>query len=268
MQRQGNYRRKALEIVTWAAAPLTIFVSGCATDGERPRAPAGGQDVDVVESSGAGGEGGSGAAGGAALGGEGGTSPDPAPTCAQDVAFGTTTIAFTFPTPEDLAVALDRVTYGFHDDPRPLTVVLFAGPERADTSMVTSATRLDDDYSHVFPNSAQPSSAGVVLTPGFLESAAPQSTGFLRVVDDNGRVDLELADVFVRASTSADCSTIVATVDAVIAAHEGNTDLEIDGDDYTIAELAGEGGPSGWPLRAILQAEAITFDFESYQEAP
>jgi hypothetical protein len=254
-------------------APVVAFVlafwsGACGGEDDKPRPLSGGQTVDVVaSSSGGGGGGGEGGAGG----GEGGSggSAGPAPTCTQDVAFGATTIAFTFPTPEDLAVALDRVTYGYQDDPRPLSVVLFAAPERTAPKLVTSATRLDDEtYSHVFPNSAQPTATGLVLTPGYLETESPQATGFLRVEDDNGRVDIELADVFMSASVSADCSTIMATVDAVIVAEESGTDLEIDGDDYTVGELAGDGGPSGWPFRAILQAEAVPFDFSSYEVEP
>jgi hypothetical protein len=232
---------------------------------------------------GAGGLGGSGAlggggtaAGGAGGGGSGGGVIPPDDPCYIDGAFSTAGMAFFSPTPPDLAAALDHLTFAYMASPRAITVVLQASHGPDDSFLGLGATE-DLGNGQAFPTGMAPVFVPALMGYGTFRTATPQGMAWLRVVDDNGSVDIELDNISLEAKTDNQCASIWATLDAVIPSSQEWTTLTIDGVTATLGDLAqgvggaggagGSGGggpvPSSWPMRAVFQAEAVNFDFNS-----
>jgi hypothetical protein len=220
---------------------------------------------------GAGGLGGSGgdAAGGNTAGGGsgGGITPAEAP-CFIDGAFSTTGMAFLSPTPPDLAAALDKLTFAYLDSPRAVSVVLLASHGPPDTTLGIGATAEDGNGQAFLPGMA-PTFVTAIMGYGAFRTATPQAVAWLRVLDDDGPVDIELGGVDLEAKTESQCGSIWATLDATLSDSQASTTLTIDGVVATLGELAESGaggappGPVSWPIRAVFQAEAKNFDFGS-----
>jgi hypothetical protein len=229
---------------------------------------------------GAGGLGGSGALGGGgaggAAGGSGGGVIPPDEPCYIDGAFSTAGMAFLSPTPADLAAALDHLTFAYMASPRAITVVLQASHGPPDTFMGIGAT-VDLGNGQAFPAGMAPVFVPALMGYGTFRTGTPQEVAWLRVVDDTGSVDIELDNVSLEAKTDNQCASVWATLDAVIPSSQEWTTLTIDGVATTLGDLAqgvggagGAGGgggggplPSSWPIKAVFQAEAVNFDFNS-----
>jgi hypothetical protein len=258
---------------TLLAGGLTALAatSGCGEE-EKPKAtlPVG---PATTTTGGNGGDGGNGGAGGAdggggsgASGGAGGNGGSmfvpPEDPCAFDGAFGSTGIAFLDPTPFDLAQTLDQLTFAYQPDPRSLAVALLAshGPGMSSVAVSTSILGAQDQQ---FPPGLLPDFVPVALGYGEFGSLTPQATGWLRVVDDNGPVDIELNNITLNAETDSDCQTLLASVDATIPGTQADVTLTVGGNAATVGELAGPLMPmqQGWQIQAIFEAESISFNF-------
>lgn len=244
-------------------APLLLAVAlvmGCSDD-DRPTGGYAGVPVPSgttsgSASSGAGGQGGAGGTtSSGAGGGAGGAEPGPSNACDESVAFQATGMSFTEPAPVALAAALNRALFGY--DAHGTSVVVHGA---AATTWPTEPAPSGD---HVLVG--EPTFTTIVKDLGGFRSETPQDTGWLRLHDDHGAVDLEIHSVSVDARAGADCSQIFVVLDAIIPTEAGSVSLTLDGTTATIAELAGGAEPptQGWPVRALFLGESIAFDFGS-----
>lgn len=223
------------------------------------------------------GSGGSGASGqggeGPVDGGTGGPAEAGAsdPPCENDYAFWASGMSFSAPTPKPLALALTELAY----DPasHPIAIVLAAKGGAASARLFVSATEKNGAGAQVFPQGKAPDFAPATLLFGGFESGAPQMKGYLRLVDMVGPIDIELSGVSVKVSTSSGCSSMLATLSAIIPNTEGGKTLHLSAGSSTIAELGGDGGGGGpkdpgeqsWEIRAIFAGETMSFDFTTLQ---
>jgi hypothetical protein len=242
------------------------LLAGCSEPSDLgPPPPPPSSLTSASASAGSAGAGGAGSAGGSAPGGGAGGSSDAGAAdllCAGDVAFWATGMAFVAPTPEPLAQALSALAY----DPlsHPLSIVL-AG---ASAKMGASATQDGGSGLAVFPPGEAPELVPAIIAAGGFETGAPQAVGYLRFVDAMGPVSIEVTGVTLKASTSSGCSTLLATLTAIIPASEGSKTLHLKGGASTIAELGGsdgggekDAGPPSWEIRALFSGETMAFDF-------
>jgi hypothetical protein len=177
-------------------------------------------------------------------------------------------MSFAFPTPAPLAEALDRLTY----DPtsHPLSVVLLAagGDEAATIAIGATDT---DGFDQVFPPGKKPTFGPALLGETEFSTAGPQLVGWLRVVDEVGPVDIQLANINLSALTKSSCTILSGVIDAEIPESQLGTNLHIDGTTRTLGELAGgpvsdggqvlDGGNGvGTSLHALFVGETMSFD--------
>lgn len=194
-------------------------------------------------------------------GGSDGSAPE-APACAGNVAFTAATTAFTFPTAEPLAAALDELVYPPDGRPLSFAMMMKAGAYVA----AVSATEQNQAGIEAFPASSMPSQSAVVAEAGGFSGAWPQAKGYLRLVDAQGVVYVELADLRWTAVTSAPCESVWIAVDAVIPASQGAIVLHLADGQATIGDLAGAAeNPSleGYQVRVWFDAPSSAFDFAS-----
>jgi hypothetical protein len=213
----------------------------------------------------------SGAAGAAGAAGSGGSGSDGGPideACASNVAFWATGAAFVFPTAKALAQELSALTYDYNA--HPLTVVLAAKPGGVGLVAV-SATESGSGGPQVFPDGKKPALVTAAISSGGFATATAQTEGWLRVVDQSGPKDIALENVELTATTGGKCSTLSASVTAVIPASQGSLSLDLPSGAKTIAELAGGSsgggqtpdGGAGYPLKLVFSGESTDFDFGS-----
>jgi hypothetical protein len=277
MRRPGHGRD--LRAVFGAAAPAlaaTAFVAfsafgGCGEDdgpkgsltvGPGSTSTTGGNGGDGGGGAGGGEAGGGGSGGSGGAGGDGGGFLPPENPCTIDTAFGTSGMAFVDPTPHDLALALDALTYAYQPDPRSLAVALLGSHAPEMPATVAISASVDGPMGQFFPPGLVPAFGPASLGFGEFGTLSPQAQGWLRVIDDNGPVDIELNNLSLGAKTDSDCQVILATLDATIPDTQGNITLTIGGDTSTVAQLAGAIGPmQSWPVKALFQGESMSFNF-------
>lgn len=206
-----------------------------------------------------GGGGAPGGSGGAGSGGTAGAPPFDA-RCEGAHAFWASGSAWTSPTPRDLAVALNELTY--EPATHPLTVVLIARVGVEAVAALSATEVSTDGLSQRFPSGKEAPFLDLELFEGGLRSTAPQSPGWMRL----GDTYVELTNLRVEGVTQGGCTSLSVTLSADIPESEGATVLHLAGGDRTIAELAGGMPPSGsiaWPVKAVFGAEEIDFDWET-----
>lgn len=252
-------------------AGVVLCVLGCSEDRGVTGAAAG--PVSASSSSGSGMDGGGGSGAGDAVGGAGGSSGiggnasgvgggalPPEEPCEIAAGFAGTDFAFVSPTPLDMAIAFNTVTYGYNDIDRPLTVALLAikGPSMA--LMATSGSEYDDtDFTQGFPEGKTPTNIAATLGYGFFQNDSPQDVGYLRLTHDGGVDDIELNNLTTKVKTE-NCQVAVVVVDAIIPVSQSSISLTVNGDATTIGDLGGE-VMGGWPVRVLFQGEQVDFDF-------
>jgi hypothetical protein len=187
--------------------------------------------------------------------------PEGEPTCTGNVAFRASGMSFVAQTPQDLAAALNDLTY----DPltHPITILLLAakGPAEA---LVAAAASDTGAMGESFPDAQTPTPVAALLAPGSFSNPGPQATSWLRVVDDTGPVDLQLSTMTLAAQTYSMCMAAFVSLDAYLPESEGSKSLTIDGSTTTVAQLAGPASVDGWPIRALFLAATTTFDLGSF----
>jgi hypothetical protein len=251
---------------TAAAAPCSTTTTGghggSSTGGAGGSTHAGGTaSSGGASSSGGGGSGGTSAGGAAADGG-------PASLCAKDIGFWADGMSFAFPTAEPLALALGSLTYP--PTSHPIAIVLLASKGAGSATIAIGATDTDG-YDQVFPPGEKPVFGPATLGESEFSTAGPQAKGWLRVVDDDGPVDLALENISVSVVAKASCTEIAGTLDAKIPVETAAKTLHIGGVAHTIAELAAQplsdagvlpdaGLPEGALLHAIFVGETMSFD--------
>ena len=197
---------------------------------------------------GAGGAGGEGAGGGG-TGGVAFTTSTPADwekpwSCAEDLGYWATKTAFSHPTPQPLAAALNELSYGVES--RPISLVL-----RDETGTLTgalSATTAGLSGSEVFPGEKAPIFAPLIPADGQgVTTKDAQPKAFLRFVDLDGPVEVEIEHVVWRASEYFSCNLLWVDVEAVLSTAEYDTVFHLGEGERTIEELVGEGPGAGAP---------------------
>lgn len=230
--------------------------------------------------SGSGSSGGSGGAGGgsSSSGGAGGAGGAGAgvpvdagasdPPCTNDFAYWAVGMSFGAPTPQDLGLALSELAYD--QSSHPISIILAAKGGVAAATMGVSATADNGAGSQIFPAGTKPTFVPALLSFGGFQSDGSQASGVLHLVDQAGPVDIELNNITVKATTSAGCANMVATLSAVIPGSEGDKTLHLKAGNSTIAELGGGnvGGPKDagevtWEVRAYFAGETMSFDFST-----
>lgn len=246
------------------AGGLATILAGCSPSPTAPPPP-----QPINGSSGAGGDPTPSTSGGGGSGGGSGatTGTGPSWTCEGDAAYRATSTAFTSPTAEALALALNELVFAY--EARPIAIVL-----RQDGSVrqgAASATT-DEGGAQVFAAPA-PALGSLDETAEGFGNSAPQPHGTLTVVQPNGPLSIALEEIRWRARPNDGCGSIWVSLDAVIPASEGATVLHLKAGTASLAELAAtEGGPdgglAGYPVHAWFLGEAMAFDFTSLPVSP
>ncbi len=181
------------------------------------------------------------------------------PACQRDVAFQAHGINFVEPTPRDLALRLNEMSFGY--DSQGIAVALGAGSPGS-PKLLVGFSEMQDGVHHIA--TGEPTAARV--GPGGFESLGVQSSALLRVGHDPHVVDLELRNVTVRARTVGECGEAWVSLSAVIPTSEGSHMLKGETGFDSVADLAGgsQDGQVGWQFQALFLTEAVSFDFESW----
>lgn len=237
---------------------LTSLLVACGGEADRPAGFLTGSGPSTSTGAGGAAAGGGGTeavggSGGAGVGGSetGGGAPVEGP-CGASVAFRATGMSFTEPTPPALAASLGAALYGY--DAHGISVVVH------DAMLSASVTEAGSSGAHGFVGT--PAFTDAIFDAGGFRSGEPQASGWLRVQDDEGPVDVALTSLTLDGRASPDCSQLFVVLDAVIASDQGSTSFTFDGQTTTLAEMAGgDGSTQGWLLRALFLGESIDFDF-------
>ncbi len=199
--------------------------------------------------------------------GSGGSSYGPTWTCDGDAAYRATSTAFTSPTAEALALALNELVFSY--EARPIAIVLHqAGPVRQGVaSATTDASGLEELVAPA------PGLGALDETAEGFGNAAPQAHGILTLVQPSGPLSVALEEVRWRVRPNDGCGSVWASLDAVIPATEGAKVLHLQSSSASIADLATpEGGPdgglAGYPVHAWFLGESMPFDFASLPVQP
>lgn len=242
------------------AVGLTSILAGChpatiTAPAPTPSGSGGGATGDPTSATSGGG-----GSGGSAYGG-------PTWTCDGDAAYRATSTAFTSPTAEALALALNELVFGY--EARPIAIVLHqAGPLRQGVaSATTDASGLEQLVAPA------PALGALDETAEGFGNAAPQAYGSLTLVQPSGPLSVALEEVRWRVRPNDGCGSIWASLDAVIPATEGGKVLHLQSSTASIADLATpEGGPdgglAGYPIHAWFLGESMPFDFTSLPVPP
>jgi hypothetical protein len=244
------------------AAGFASILAGCSPPPTAPPPPqpingSSGSGGDPTSSTGGGSGGGSGATTGTGL----------SWTCEGDAAYRATSTAFTSPTAEPLALALNELVFAY--EARPIAIVL--RQDGAVRQGAASATT-DEGGAQVFAAPAPALGSLDEAAEGFGDSA-PQPHGTLTVVQPKGPLSIALEEIRWRARPNDGCGSIWVSLDAVIPASEGATVLQLKAGTASLAELAAtEGGPdgglAGYPVHAWFLGESMAFDFTSLPVSP
>ena len=194
---------------------------------------------------------------------------EPIPSCVDGRAFRAAGAAFVSPTPVSLASALNELVY--EPTAHPLTIATLA--RGATGTVAVSFTELHTDAIHErFPEAFAPTSASLSVIDNQLVSGAPQTTGYLRLTDASGEVEIELNELSVDAVPINGCDALRASVSAVIPETQGEIALSLADGEHTLSALAasdglrdgGGGGPCS--VKLVFDAEGVDFDFDSFPE--
>lgn len=196
-----------------------------------------------------------------------GTGASPSWTCTGDAAYWATSTAFTSPTVEPLAAALNELVYAY--DARPIAIVLHQdGYLRQGAASATT----DQGGTQVFVAPA-PELGPLDETAEGFGNSTPQAHGALTLVQPQGPVTIALEEIRWRARPDDGCGSAWVSLDAVIPASEGATVLHLAASTASIAELAAtegalDGGLAGYPVHAWFLGESMVFDFTSLPVSP
>jgi hypothetical protein len=177
----------------------------------------------------------------------------PEGACHSDVAFVAVTGAFVDPTPKDLALGLNELTYGVH----PITFVLSGA--RQDPVLTASYTSGEDGV-HSFPPALTPVGAAAWVTDDGFGTSSAQEEGWMLVSMDTGPLEVPLRNISVTTSTEADCTRGTATMTAVIPGEHADLiprlSLQPESEDETEEE---RDAPDA-TLHALFTLELVDFD--------
>jgi hypothetical protein len=218
-------------------------------------APAGG---GTPTDGGAPGSGGSLAVGSDAGVGEGGANALPIDAaCVGNRAFVAVSGAFIEPTPRELALGLNELIF----DSTPMSFVLL---EDAGLPRVAASHTILNDGLHAFPEALTPQFVPGWLAEGGFGSSAAQERGHLYVVLEDGPLEVPLANITFSATTQADCTRGVVSMNGVIPAHRADlvarlsgvpSDDSMDPDDRPVDEEV--------TVSALFAVDLVEFDFEA-----
>lgn len=262
----------------WWMMVLLAVVAACGSGRDLPPAvsddvnreadAAGAFDAGGVNAGAAGDRAGS--SGGSASGGDGSgvetagsTSTDAgAPTaepidraCMGDRAFAVSGGAFVAPTEKPLALALNRDIFGVS----PITFVLRGGDE----PIVVASYSVDANGQQAFPAAlATPSVAAWIRSGGFGTETA-QPSGYLRVIADDGDVEIPLENLTFSVTTQQGCTRGVARLTATIPASRRDLVDKLSGGRGDGPDDPGRSAEVETPVHAVFEVELVDFDFRS-----
>lgn len=192
-----------------------------------------------------------GKAGETGAGGAAGESSTPStPTCQPPVAFAAVASAFISPTPKDLALALNELTF----DTSPISVVLGGSSQQP---VVTVSYTTAHDGVHSYPGELAPTSAPAWILDETFGSTSAQQEGWLLVMLDSGPLEVPIRNIHVDVSTEADCTSGFANMTAVIPAE--TSDLVDDLIGATESAASGDRFEGDVTIRGIFVLELVEF---------
>jgi hypothetical protein len=263
-----------------ATALVAAAISGCTANGPQQTAPLSGSSSssaggggDSASSTGAtgGGDGGTSSSGGAgstsskassgagagSAGGGGGSIP--AWPCDQDQGYWAMSTAFSAPTPELLAVALNELAYD--DDAHPISFVLHAAPSGLAVGLSATTAGANGE---VFAAGEMPVFAPIVPTDGEgVTTVDAQPRAFLHFVDLGGPVDLEIDHLVWSASETFSCNEVWVDVQAVLPSSTYATVLHLRDGDVTVGELVSQQMVPAPQVHLSFRGQQMSFDFSS-----
>ena len=167
--------------------------------------------------------------------------------------------AFSSPTPEPLAEALNEL--GYDDDAHPISFVIDALPAGLSVGLSATAAGANGD---VFPAGEAPIFAPIVPTDGEgVTTVDAQPRAFLHFVDLSGPVDLEIDHLVWSASETFNCNNVWVDVEAVLPPSTYSTVLHLHDGDMTVGDLVNQQMVPAPQVHLSFRGQQMTFDFGS-----
>jgi hypothetical protein len=181
----------------------------------------------------------------------------PKSACQADLAFVAVSGSFVEPTPRELALGLNELTFGT----RPIAFVLSGAV--ADASLAASYT-LGEDGIEAFPSGLVPPPTSAWIDDSGFGTLAAQEEGWLLATLDEGPLEVPLRNIAVTATTNPTCTSGTATLTAAIPADHADLvavlslepDVEVEPDE----EEEDRGSVSDVQLRGVFVIELVDFD--------
>jgi hypothetical protein len=136
--------------------------------------------------------------------------------CDQAGIFAATSTAFVEPTPRELALGLNAVTYGGS----PISVVL--RDLDSEPTVAASYTVVNEEGRHAFPDGLVPEAVPAWVEDDEFGNIPAQEEGWLLVEIDSQPLELPLHNLRLSVSTEADCSRGTMTLSGVVWGSESD----------------------------------------------
>lgn len=196
-----------------------------------------------------------------ATGGEGGNDAGPLPTCFDAVAYESVNVSFVAPTPSEVALAFNALTF---DSTHRAFVLAIESRNDSGSFLISKAELADDGIHQRFTATLPLVPGGLGLIDGQLHSTASQERGLLALASN---LDVEVEELDLDASSANACGSLRGAILANIPDSAGDLLIPTSGSAKKLRELMaasdvrGGGATGPWRVKLLFDAQAIDFEF-------